>query len=137
MKRSGPGFFFFLLVLAAAITLACGSERMAESISISPATADAQNFANGQVQFTATRYFNKQPSPVTPLTATWGVCAQAGNPDAVTVSASGLAQCAPGATGTYGIYANVQNPSHGVCTVAATCGGGCWTVVGRAQLTCP
>jgi hypothetical protein len=52
----------FLDVLAIAIMLACGSSpppRSLRSVSLSPATADAEG---SPVQFTATGYFNDQPS---------------------------------------------------------------------------
>jgi hypothetical protein len=140
MKSPRLLFCSFLLVLIAAMALACSTSRLAQSVTVSPTTADAQDFADGQVQFTATGYYNQEPSPVTPLTATWGVCSQNGNQNGVSVNASGLAQCGRGATGTYKVkvFASVQNPSRGVCTVDLPCGGeGCGQVVGTAQLTCP
>jgi hypothetical protein len=135
----------FLAILAIAVTWACGSPAYTlQSVSLSPATADAQG---NPVQFTATGYFNQQPSQVK-LTATgWGAC----NPNqpyqpttAVSVSAAGVAQCAAGAVGTYRVWAVAQR--------AGSCGGnngetpynpcpdaGVWgcQVVGTAQLTCP
>jgi hypothetical protein len=137
MKSSRRLFCSFLLVLMAAMALACSTSRLAQSVTVSPTTADARDFADGQVQFTATGYYNQEPSPVTPLTATWGVCASNGNLNGVSVNASALAQCGRGATGTYNVFASVQNPSRGVCTVDLPCGGeGCGQVVGTAQLTC-
>ncbi len=56
----------FSLLLAAAFTLACGSSHKLETVTISPSTADAKNFTNGQVPFTATGTFNNSMSP-TPL----------------------------------------------------------------------
>lgn len=131
-----------VLVLAASFTLACGGSsntatqavRSIQSITISPATADAQNYPSGQVQFTATGYYNTQPSPVTPLSATWGVCEQNTPTTAVTVSNNGLAQCTSSAVGTYTVFAyDFPNPT---CLALTACGGGC-TVEGTAQLTCP
>ena len=61
MRKYGLSVFF-LAVLALAITLACGSSpppRILQSVSLSPPTADAQG---SPVQFTATGYFNDQPS---------------------------------------------------------------------------
>jgi len=46
-------------------------------------------------QFTATGYFNEQPSSVTLSAANWGVCYQ--RTTAVSVNTDGLAQCAAGA----------------------------------------
>jgi hypothetical protein len=141
MKRYGPQFFLFLLVLAAAMALACGSSagHKLQSVTISPAIADAQNYPGGLVQFTATGTYTAPPSPVTPLAATWGACDQAGNGTSeISVSANGLAQCARGAAGTYTVWAFDLNVSVGgsTCNVMTACGGGCGRVTGTAQLTC-
>jgi basic membrane lipoprotein Med (substrate-binding protein (PBP1-ABC) superfamily) len=65
---------FLLVVLAVAIMLACGSSpRILQSVSLSPATADAQG---SLVQFTATGYFNDQPSTAKLVAANWGACYQ-------------------------------------------------------------
>jgi hypothetical protein len=135
-------FFFFTLALTAVLLLACGSSNnshVPQSVSVTPATANAQDFPSGQVPFTATAYYNTMPSPITPATATWGACYQNIPTDAVSVATTGLAQCMSGATGTYTIYAFVANPEFkGTCgSGAAPCGGTCGGVVGSAQLTCP
>jgi len=130
-------------ILAIAITLACGSSpRMLQSVSLSPPTADAQG---SPVQFTATGYFNQQPSPEKLTAPAWGVC----NPNqphppttAVSVSADGLAQCATGAVGTYTVWAVAERGGDS-CGPAGSlpanpCGGaGECQVTGTAQLTCP
>lgn len=128
------------IVLAASLNLACGGNpsdqptRSIQSITISPTAVDAQTYPGGQVQFTATGYYNTQPSPVTPLAATWGVCQQNTPTSAVTITANGLAQCTSQAIGTYTVFAyDFPNPS---CLALTACGGGC-TVEGTAQLTCP
>ena len=142
MKRYGPQFFLFLLVAAAAITLACGNSppRLLESVTLAPVQADAQNFPGGLVQFTATGTYTKAPSPVTPLSATWGACDASGNVTTqVSISASGLAQCATGASGIYEVWAFDELPNPplvGSCVVTA-CGAGCGRVTGAAVLTCP
>ena len=60
---------FSCLLLAAAITLACGgSSPKLQTVTIAPSTADAKHFPNGQVPFTATGTFNGSQSP-TPLTS--------------------------------------------------------------------
>ena len=141
MKSSGLPLPVVLLVLTGAITLACGSPAKPvsnpgsiESITISPAAADAQNYPNGQVQFTATGYYNRPPSPITPLAATWGVCRNNVPATEVTVNSNGLAQCTAGAAGAYSVFAgDFPNPS---CLAISACGGGCM-VTGTAQLTCP
>lgn len=140
MRKYGVSVFS-LAVLALAITLACGSSpRVLQSVSLTPATADAQGIA---VQFTAAGNFNQQPSPVTPLTANWGACYQNQRTTAVSVNAGGLAQCAAGAVGTYTVWAWVES-SAGSCggnngeVPANPCGGaGTCQVTGTAQLTCP
>jgi hypothetical protein len=83
---------------------------------------------------------------VTPQAANWGACVQqtSGNTvmqsatTEVTVSSSGLAQCASGAKGTFTVFA--YDPPLGStganCNAITVCGGGC-TISGTAQLTCP
>ena len=129
-----------LAVLAIAITLACGSSpRILQSATLSPPTADAQS---SPVQFTATGYFNQQPSPVKLLTANWGACDQNQRTTAVSVSPDGLARCAAGAVGTYTVWAVAERGGDS-CGPAGTvpanpCGGaGECQVTGTAQLTCP
>ncbi len=132
-----PLFLFGLM--AAVFALSCGSStsisgliRQPQSITLNPATADAQDYPGVQVQFTATGHYNTAPYTVTPQSATWGACYQ--NAPTMTVSATngGLAQCANGASGTYTIIAFDTT----TCNVISACGKGC-TVVGTAQLTCP
>src|ERR1035438_8321612 len=75
VPMSRPSFFLWisLLALVASIGLACGSgSYKIQSITVSPATADAQNYPNGQVPFVATGYYNLAPATVTPLQANWG-----------------------------------------------------------------
>lgn len=45
----------------------CGNSRprLLQSVSVSPASADAQTFAVGQVQFSAVGTYSQPPSPVT------------------------------------------------------------------------
>ena len=128
-----------LLLLAGAVMLDCGSPSAhdLQSVTISPATADAQNFPGGQVQFTATGIYSTQPSPVTPFSATWGSCYQSTPTNAVSVTSSGLAQCVPGAPGTYTVWAYGPDPAKVNCTAINACGGGCGRITGTASLTCP
>ena len=121
------------LVLAVAMApLGCGagpSNRRLETITVSPATAAAQ----GQpVQFTATGHWSAAPLTTAPQPATWGVCQNSAASSGVTVSTSGLAQCASGAKGAYEVFA--FDPTN--CNAITVCGGGC-TIEGTAQLTCP
>jgi hypothetical protein len=150
MRTFGPQISFFSLLLAAAITLACGSSLshvspnctssaitanatgIPQSITVCPATADAKDFLDGQVQFIATGHYLNQP-PVMPLTnAYWGACYQNAPTDAVAINNKGLAQCDSGARGTYSIFATMQTN----CLSIAPCGGGC-EISGYAQLICP
>jgi len=136
-----PILFFLLLVLAAVIMVACGSSasRSLQSITISPATADAQSYSGGVVQFTATGDYSSAPLEVTPLTATWGACFEGAATSGVSVSANGVAQCAAGSTGTYTVWGYVvSNPNEGACSnVVTACGAGGCRITGTAQLTCP
>ena len=130
----------FLAALAVQ-TLGCGgsnmsSDRVLQSMVVTPATADAQNFPNGQVQFTATGTFNKPPSPAQvtfqpPYSGGWNLM-DAGAASIATISATGLAQCVPGAAGTVVVRAlasaNSAPPGAAGMSVA---------VIGTASLTCP
>lgn len=138
MNTYGPRFSSLLLLTLAAIVLACGTSapRTAKSVTISPASATAP--ASGAYQFTATGYFSKAPSPVTPLTATWGACSLDGSTTTnVTVTNNGLAQCGSGTSGTYTVWAFVMNADGGTCGAIDACGGGCGRVTGTAELNCP
>jgi hypothetical protein len=139
----------WIVLAAAIIPISCGtganivSNRELQTITVTPATASAQ----GQpAQFTATGHWSAAPVTVTPQAANWGACVQqtSGNTvmqsatTEVTVSSSGLAQCASGAKGTFTVFA--YDPPLGStganCNAITVCGGGC-TISGTAQLTCP
>ena len=148
MKHSGLLLSQCFLFLAAAITLACGTSSktilpncastgnsnpgMPQSITLCPATADAQDF-DGQVQYVATGYFASGPSPVTPIKPEiWGACQQNAPTTEVSISDTGVARCEAGASGTYQIFASDELP----CLSVGACGAGC-QITGYAQLTCP
>jgi hypothetical protein len=138
MRSYGPHLFFFLLILAAALTLACGSSpRILQSVSLTPESATASS-ANGSVQFTDFAYYNTHPSQVKNQAASWGACFQGAGTSGVTVSTAGLAQCT-GVAGTYEVFAFVPDPNfRGVCALSANpCAGSCGGAVGTATLTCP
>jgi hypothetical protein len=117
----------------------CGGGRQLRSVTLSPPTADAQNFSSGQVPFVATGTFSDPPSPVT-LTSKdvlWciggsdGSCVGNINPGA-TVDQTGLVQCNPGFTGIATVLAGTQssvmmNPDQGSQL----------KIFGSAKLTCP
>jgi hypothetical protein len=110
------------------------SNRVLQSMTVSPATADAQNFANGQVQFSATGTFSKPPSPaavpfVAPYSGSW----LADTSVVTLVGTSGNTatfQCVAGASGTITITAIASsNSANGPAMSTA--------VTGTATLTCP
>jgi hypothetical protein len=140
MARLRLTLFSLALVLAASFALSCGARSQnqdpLQSITLSPATADAQDYPNGQVQFVATGNYIDPSHTVTPLSATWGTCYQNASTSEVSVTAGGMAQCAPGAVGTYTIWADDPPLSNVACNAITACGGGCF-VAGTAQLTCP
>jgi hypothetical protein len=96
MEKVRLTLFFLGLVLAASITLSCGSgtnsNRSLQSVTLSPATADAQDYDNGQVQFVATGHYSVSPRRATPLSAFWGTCYQNATTTAITVTSEGLGQ---------------------------------------------
>lgn len=143
MKKYAPQFCLFFLILAAAISLACGSSSSnppnLKSISISPAAANAQNYPNGLVQFTAVGYESGSSSPVS-ISPTWSVCSEANAQNEITVNATGVAQCNAGASGTYIVNASVLTHSNPTCNVVLACGEAgtdCFGTHGVAKLTCP
>jgi|SRR5437868_573613 len=108
--------------LAALIIVACGQSP----IHISPAVADAKNFAGGVVPFTA----NGVSSPTWCIGTTRGICN--GNiPSPATIDSSGHAQCIQGQSGTVTVLAGrgtrVEIPDTGEQL----------STFGTAQLTCP
>jgi hypothetical protein len=122
------------VVFVVIVGLGCGSHL--NSVSLSPAVADAQNFPNGQVQFTATGTYSGSSKPVPVTNLTWCVGTTNGDcngniASVASVSSSGVAQCLPGASGTATVLAgsggHPTNPD----------GGFPLRVFGSAQLTCP
>jgi hypothetical protein len=110
----------------------CGahSERHVVSITVSPATASAQDFPNGKVQFTASATFDKPPSPVVLNPATWVIQPPPNPPDAVSIDQNGVAQCKAGFAGTVMIEGGqTQCPD--------TAKDACIFKSGSAQLSCP
>jgi len=118
-------------------------------MSVSPTSADANDYPNGQVPFVATGYFSQNPTtPVSPLTSNWAAVSEQtyngvvvlGPTTDVSVSTNGVAQCSANASGTYEVIAwNIQDPSLQVGCASETFFGepGCNAVQATAQLTCP
>ncbi len=104
----------------------CGSPRLLQSVSVTPASADAQSFPNGQVQFEALGTYSQPPSP-SPITQSgWSLS----DPILAAITQSGLAQCNPGKSGVVTVKASTSGPCSGT---------GCTPVQlsGTAQLRCP
>lgn len=109
--------------------------RQLQSIAVTPASANAQNFPNKQVQFTAMGNYSMAPMTGTPQFL-WSI----GNPFAktpvpvgVTVDMNGLATCTT-FTGTVSIQATApMDPSMPLSQMTMTTSN----VAGMAQLTCP
>ena len=100
--------------------------RLLQSISVTPATANAESFSNGQVQFTAEGNYSQPPSPSPIVQLGWSLS----DPNIATISQSGLAQCNSGASGVVTVRASTPAPCSGTgCTAAL--------LSGTAQLTCP
>ena len=153
-------YAFFLsmvaLVSAAWITLACGGSdprqsdlRPLQSITLSPASADAKDYPDGKVPFIATGHYSSAPITVTPLPANWAALSEqivngletiGPANGAVSVDANGVAQCAAGASGTYLVVAwDIQDPTLPVSCACITFFGEpcCNSCQGTGQLTCP
>jgi hypothetical protein len=136
MRKLQFALCFAALFAVSSVVLSCGTNSQGpgqlQAITLSPASADAQNYPGWQVPFVATGVYMNPTHKVTPQPALWGACHQNAPTSEVSVTKAGVAQCASGASGSYMVYAfQLTN-----CTVLTACGGGC-TVVGSAQLTCP
>lgn len=109
--------------------------RQLQSISVTPQSANAQNFTNKQVQFTATGAYTMAPMSGTPQVL-WSI----GNPFSampvpagVTISPNGMAQCTT-FTGTVTITATAPMD---LGMPLSQMGMMTSNVSGMAQLTCP
>lgn len=120
-----------LVITLVALATGCGSSspRMLESVTATPASADAQNYPNGIVQFTSTGNFNKAPTTVTPLPlcsapGATGSCitAWSTSPNTIaTIDQNGAAQCNPGQTGTATIQVGVAGDGPLVSVAKLNC----------------
>jgi hypothetical protein len=127
--------FFSTAILGLALN-GCGMNSMApnrvlQSMTVSPANADAASSPGGKVQFKASGTFSQPPSPdvvtfVAPYSGSWAVS----KPDIATISQSGLAQCVAGASGTVNVIAvaSANSAPPGAMSIG---------VQGMAKLTCP
>src|SRR5271163_5104681 len=119
------------LVFAAWLALACGaspkSPHIIQTLTLSPASADAQDYPAGKVAFVAAGHYDTAPMTVTPMQASWGAESESmwngsltlgGSAEGdVSVDTNGVALCASTASGTYAVVAwATQDPSlHGAC----------------------
>jgi hypothetical protein len=128
--RSALGYA--TLFSAILFTLACGVSppRHLVSVGVTPATASAHNFPNGQVQFSAVGIFDRGPSPATLAPATWIISPTPNPPDAASINENGVAQCKAGFTGTVTIEG-------GQAQCGPTSTDPCKLIHGDAQLACP
>ncbi|SRR6266567_4186670 len=133
----------FAVLVLAVITVSCGggmsdpANRQLLSLTVTPATADAQSYPNGQVPFVATGHFSDGTqakvtvlwtlNPVFSLTPSTPI------PGGISLSSSGMAQCT-GFTGSSGVFAtrpvDVNMPLSKMTMLTKN-------VSGTALLTCP
>jgi hypothetical protein len=106
-------------------------------LALTPTSADAKNFTNGQVAFVARGTFSKPPSPanLTSQEVMWCVGTSSGHCDGninpgVTVDTNGVAQCESRFSGTVTILAGTGSK------MMAPDAGSQLKVFGAARLTC-
>lgn len=85
----------FTLFLLASAVLSCGtgmatSNMQPQSITINPATANAQKYPGGQVPFVATGNFVDPSHKITPQPVLWGVCQKGMPTTGVTINQTGV-----------------------------------------------
>jgi len=125
------------LSLISAMSLSCGSNSGLKSVTVTPAAADAQNFPNGQVQFTAMGTFSgsMQSGPVKALwwnSQPWVIVPTPAN--GITIDGNtGLATCT-NLIGTFQVWATApKNQSMDLSQMSK----GTAQVTATAQMTCP
>jgi len=123
------------LGLSLLVASGCGSNRQLRSITVTPATADAKNFLNSQVQFTAAGTYT-DGSTSSSLSVRWSIdnpFFPPPLPTGITLSSSGLAACT-GFVGAVTITATAPtDPTMPVTSMTPSMAN----VTGSAQLTCP
>lgn len=129
---------FFGLGIAGCGGTTTNSPRRLQSITVTPASADAQASPGGKVQFMATGTFNMAPMTVMSPAVLWSIGSPFGPPPppnmpAASVDATGLAQC-NGFVGKAIVEATAPTepeiPLLGMTSMTST-------VSGMAQMTCP
>jgi hypothetical protein len=116
------------------LALGCGASRLT-SVTVNPAAADARDFSNGQVQFTAAGTFSGSSHPVPVRNVSWCIGSNSGMcngniASAASILGNGVAQCVPTRTGIVTVLAGTGGPMNPPDT------GHQFAVFGTAQLTC-
>lgn len=141
IRTRKPYMAIATITVAAALLISCATSnpyasRVLLSIAVTPETADAATYPNGQVTFTAAGTFSLSPSPAPiPAAAPYSgeiLVSNPTNPAATiatiisTGNSTAIVQCAPGASGTVPIIAS-----------ASANNGTAIEITGSANLTCP
>jgi len=127
-----------LLLTSATIfsATACQGGRRLQLITVTPVSADAQDYPHSQVKFTATGIFNRAPLATTPLPVKWtsGIWLNSPPSPNVVIDANGAAHCSPGFAGAASVMAFApMDPK----TPLGSMGSRTRVVSGTAQLICP
>ena len=131
---------FFLLILAAVVVSSCGNSgnpntsRILTSISVTPPTADAQTYPNGQVTFSAAGTFNLPPlTGLLTFAAPYSGQFVVNNPTKTTI-----ATVVSTGTGTITVQCVSGVSGSVLVTASASANNGTSTLIsGSGQLTCP
>lgn len=135
--------WFAMALLAGLATIGCGASffvssnngRLLVFVSVNPSNADAVNFADGQVPFTANGTFNLSPTTINSMSniiwtvdhPAFGEFADLGH---ASITPDGVAQCTPGFFGSVTVFATAAaDPTQPISLSNQK--------VGTAQLLCP
>jgi len=124
-----------LVFWTAMSALGCGNNPL-RSVTVTPPAADARDFPNGQVQFTAIGTYSGSSHMVPVKNLSWCIGTDSGKcngniASAGAVDGNGLAQCVASRTGTVTVIAGTGGPMSPPDT------GHQFAVFGSAHLTCP
>lgn len=131
-----PRAFFLALIFSNIFVLGCARGRRLQLITISPVSADAENYPHDQVRFVATGVFNRAPLAITPLPVTWknGFALNAPGNNGISIDGKGVAHCNPGFEGAASVMAFAPaDPRLPLTQMRSST----QTVTASAQLICP